>query len=206
MAEVGIPAPDARYRAYPHEFSGGMQQRALIAIALACEPKLILADEPTTALDVTIQAQILDLVGEINRSHGTSIILVTHDLGVAAEFCQRVAVMYAGRIVELGTVDQVIEQAQHPYTIGLLDCIPHVGTERRPLNPIPGSVPDLATLPQGCSFAPRCQLARASCETGPIPLIDLGDGHYSRCLRHVGFDRQQDWVWRTELTGEPVHG
>ncbi|NOX62972.1 MAG: ABC transporter ATP-binding protein [Chloroflexi bacterium] len=198
MEEVGIPSPDARYKAYPHEFSGGMQQRALIAIALACEPRLILADEPTTALDVTIQAQILDLMKRINERRGTGIILVTHDLGVAAEFCHRIAVMYAGRIVEMGSVDEVIESPQHPYTQGLLDCIPRLGRERQPLSPIPGNVPDLATLPPGCSFAPRCPLARPVCESGPIPMVRLARDRRSRCLRHVDFAREQGWTWGTE--------
>ncbi|RME82681.1 MAG: ABC transporter ATP-binding protein [Caldilineae bacterium] len=190
MEQVGIPAADARYKAYPHEFSGGMQQRALIAIGLACRPKILLADEPTTALDVTIQAQIIDLMRRINQEHGTAIILVTHDLGLAAEFCDHLAVMYAGRIVEIGSTDEVIENPQHPYTMGLLRCIPTVG-ERRAIEPIPGNVPDLATLPQGCAFSPRCEYAREVCNQGFFRLQPVGTdgpaggngGHRARCLR-----------------------
>ncbi len=146
MTEVGIPSPMDRYAAFPHEFSGGMQQRALIAIALVCEPALLLADEPTTALDVTIQAQILD---RINQDRGTAIILVTHDLGLAAEFCDTIAVMYAGRIVEQGPVDEVVAHPQHPYSQGLLNCRPRISARYQHVQPIPGNVPDLASLPLG---------------------------------------------------------
>lgn len=183
MEEVGIPSPMDRYRAYPHQFSGGMQQRALIAIALVCGPSLLLADEPTTALDVTIQAQILDLMRRINRERGTAIILVTHDLGVAAEFCDSIAVMYAGRIVEQGPVDQVIENPKHPYTRGLLNSRPRLGERRHRIQPIPGNVPDLVNLPPGCAFAPRCPYARPECSAGPIPLFPVGEnGHVARCI------------------------
>jgi len=193
MEEVGIPAPEARYRAYPHQFSGGMQQRALIAISLACKPKILLADEPTTALDVTIQAQIVDLMKQINQEQGTSIILVTHDLGLAAEFCDSIAVMYAGRIVEIGHTDDVIENPQHPYTEGLLRCIPEI-RQRRAIEPIPGNVPDLAELPDGCAFAPRCPYARRVCGEGFFRLLPVsgepedasrrsGEVHMARCLR-----------------------
>ncbi len=183
MEEVGIPSPMDRYRAYPHQFSGGMQQRALIAIALVCGPSLLLADEPTTALDVTIQAQILDLMRRINRERGTAIILVTHDLGVAAEFCDSIAVMYAGRIVEQGPVDQVIEHPKHPYTRGLLNSRPRLGERRHRIQPIPGNVPDLVNLPPGCAFAPRCPYARPECSAGPIPLFPVGEnGHVARCI------------------------
>ena len=193
MDEVGIPAPEARYRAYPHEFSGGMQQRALIAIGLACRPKLLLADEPTTALDVTIQAQIVDLMKRINREHGTAIILVTHDLGLAAEFCDHIAVMYAGRIVEIGSTSDVIERTKHPYTEGLLRCIPDIH-QRRAIKPILGSVPDLAELPPGCAFAPRCDFAQPVCSQEFFRLQAVtgepnhtvrrsGEVHMARCLR-----------------------
>ena len=194
MTEVGIPAPEARYRAYPHEFSGGMQQRALIAIGLACNPKVLLADEPTTALDVTIQAQIVALMRRINREHGTAIILVTHDLGLAAEFCDHIAVMYAGRIVEIGRTDDVIERPQHPYTEGLLRCIPDIGV-RRPIQPIMGNVPDLADLTPGCAFAPRCPVAQPICSQEFFRLQPVSGGeadataqrsgevHMARCLR-----------------------
>lgn len=183
MQEVGIPVPEARYRDYPHQFSGGMQQRALIAIGLACNPRVLLADEPTTALDVTIQAQIVELMRRINREHGTAIILVTHDLGLAAEFCDQIAVMYAGRIVEIGPTENVIENPQHPYTEGLLRCIPRIGERRQRIDPIPGSVPDLAALPPGCAFAPRCPYARPVCSQGFFRLQEVESGHRARCLR-----------------------
>ena len=183
MEEVGIPATQHRYHEYPHQFSGGMQQRMVIAIALACEPKLLLADEPTTALDVTIQAQILDLLRRINREHGTSIILVTHDLGVTAEFCRNIAVMYAGRIVEKGTADQVIQDPKHPYTQGLLNSIPRIAKERRRIRPIPGEVPEPIDLPQGCAFYPRCDRARTECQGSEIPMREIGEGRLVRCVR-----------------------
>jgi oligopeptide/dipeptide ABC transporter ATP-binding protein len=202
MKEVGIPSPDKRYVDYPHQFSGGMQQRALIAIALSCTPALLLADEPTTALDVTIQAQILDLMRTINRAHGTAIILVTHDLGVAAEFCDAIAVMYAGRIVERGSVDQVIENPQHPYTRGLLECRPKILFPKEKVAPIPGNVPDLANLPDGCSFAPRCPGFRDICLEGPVPQIEVETGHLSRCLTHYNFSREVDWTWADRIEME----
>ena len=195
MTEVGIPSPMDRYTAYPHQFSGGMQQRALIAIALVCEPALLLADEPTTALDVTIQAQILDLMRRINRDHGTAIILVTHDLGLAAEFCDTIAVMYAGRIVEQGPVDDVVGDPQHPYTQGLLDCRPRISMREQRVQPIPGNVPDLVNLPAGCAFAPRCAQHQAACDAGPIPLIETSPGYISRCLLHVDYRREDGWEW-----------
>ena len=195
MTEVGIPSPMDRYAAYPHQFSGGMQQRALIAIALVCEPALLLADEPTTALDVTIQAQILDLMRRINQDHGTSIILVTHDLGLAAEFCDTIAVMYAGRIVEQGPVDDVVTYPQHPYTQGLLNCRPRIAERDQRVEPIPGNVPDLADLPPGCTFAPRCPRRQSVCDTGPIPLVVTSMGNVSRCLLHVDFQREEGWGW-----------
>jgi oligopeptide/dipeptide ABC transporter ATP-binding protein len=195
MEEVEISAPQDRYAAYPHQFSGGMQQRALIAIALACGPRLLLADEPTTALDVTIQAQILALMRRLNQEHGMAIVLVTHDLGVAAEFCDRIAVMYAGRVVEEGSADAVVEQPQHPYTSGLLRCRPQIGERTQQLEPIPGDVPDLAMLPQGCAFAGRCPLVRPVCETGPIPLVETSPGHSTRCLAPLDFQREPGWQW-----------
>ena len=195
MEEVGIPAPLDRYMAYPHQFSGGMQQRALIAIALVCGPALLLADEPTTALDVTIQAQIVDLMRRINHDHGTAIVLVTHDLALAAEFCDRIAVMYAGRIVEQGTVDQVVLDPQHPYTQGLLACRPSIAVADQRIQPIPGNVPDLAHLPAGCTFAPRCAFSRPVCEQGPAPMIATESGQMSRCLIHTGYQRQAGWQW-----------
>jgi oligopeptide/dipeptide ABC transporter ATP-binding protein len=189
MAEVGIPAPEARYRAYPHQFSGGMQQRALIAIGLVCEPALLLADEPTTALDVTIQAQIVNLMQRINRTHHTSIILVTHNLGLAAEFCHNIAVMYAGRIVERGPVEQVVEDPQHPYTQGLLACLPRLTDRGQAINPIPGNVPDLADLPPGCAFAPRCPLVQDACWQAELRLRAVTPGHYARCIQFEAGER-----------------
>jgi oligopeptide/dipeptide ABC transporter ATP-binding protein len=194
LEEVGISAPTDRFREYPHQFSGGMQQRALIAIALACEPQVLLADEPTTSLDVTIQAQIMDLLRRINRERGVAIVLVTHNLDLASEFCQRIAVMYAGRIVESGTVDDVIDSPQHPYTRGLLSCIPRISARRARIEPIPGNVPDLAALGPGCAFAPRCPHREPACEDGPIPQFEVGPGHLARCLRHAE-RRESDWAW-----------
>jgi len=186
MREVGIPSPEERARNYPHQFSGGMQQRAIIAIALSCEPRLLLADEPTTALDVTIQAQIMDLLNKINREHGTSIILVTHNLGVVAEFCDTIIVMYAGQMMEKGPVDEVIANPRHPYTRGLLRCLPRISQKREKIHPIPGLVPDLATLPPGCPFAPRCDVVMPECrEERKIPLRELPEGRLVRCLLYT---------------------
>lgn len=183
MADVGIPVPRQNSRRYPHQFSGGMQQRALIAIALACEPQILLADEPTTALDVTIQAQILDLLNKINREHGTAIVLVTHNLSVVAEFCQKIIVMYAGQVMERGTVEQVVEDPKHPYTHGLLNCLPRIVSRREKISPIQGLVPDLADLPPGCSFAPRCSSCISECsQVDALPLKKLSDGRLVRCL------------------------
>ncbi len=183
MADVGIPVPRQSARRYPHQFSGGMQQRALTAIALACEPQVLLADEPTTALDVTIQAQILTLLDKINREHGTAIVLVTHNLGVVAEFCQRIIVMYAGQLMEQGQIDQVTEDPAHPYTRGLLCCLPKIGARREKVSPIPGLVPDLADLPPGCPFSPRCDQVMPECsQVDDIPLKTLPDGRLVRCL------------------------
>ncbi|RLC67543.1 MAG: methionine ABC transporter ATP-binding protein [Chloroflexi bacterium] len=183
MNDVGIPAPRQSARRYPHQFSGGMQQRVLTAIALACEPRILLADEPTTALDVTIQAQILDLLNHINREHGTAIILVTHNLGVVAEFCQNVVVMYAGQMMEKGQIDQILEDPMHPYTRGLLRCLPRIGARREKILPIPGLVPDLARLPPGCPFSPRCDSRRPDCsKVDRVPLKTLSDGRLVRCL------------------------
>ena len=183
IVDVGIPAPRQSARRYPHQFSGGMQQRALTAIALACEPQVLLADEPTTALDVTIQAQILDLLNRINQERGTAIVLVTHNLAVVAEFCQHIIVMYAGQLMEQGHIDQVIEDPMHPYTRGLLCCLPKIRAQRQALSPIPGLVPDLANLPPGCPFSPRCDAAMPECsQVDTVPLKTLPDGRQVRCL------------------------
>ncbi|MDD4568898.1 MAG: ABC transporter ATP-binding protein [Tepidanaerobacteraceae bacterium] len=186
MKEVGIPAPHLRYNDYPHQFSGGMQQRALIAIALACEPKLLLADEPTTALDVTIQAQILELLKKVNKIHRTSIILVTHDLAVAAEFCHEIAVMYAGKIVERGPVDKVIENPKHPYTKGLLASIPKITKVKKKIKAIPGNVPDLAGLDKtGCAFFDRCDEVVPRCKEVEIPMEEVRPGEFVRCIHYT---------------------
>lgn len=182
IQEVGLPSPERQYHQYPHELSGGMQQRALIAIALACEPKVLLADEPTTALDVTIQAQILELLLRINQERKTSMILVTHDLGVAAEFCHQIAVMYAGRIVEQGPTDDVIEQPKHPYTCGLLRSIPRITKIKVKINPIPGNVPDLVDIPDKCAFYPRCDEASPKCEEQEIELKEVEKDRLVRCV------------------------
>jgi len=183
MANVGIPVPPENARRYPHQFSGGMQQRALTAIALACEPQVLLADEPTTALDVTIQAQIIALLETINDRLGTAVVLVTHNLGLVAEFCERIVVMYAGQLVEQGTTEQVIDTPMHPYTRGLLACLPKIRARRTKILPIPGLVPDLAFLPSGCAFSPRCAEAMSHCsEVEAVPLRSLPDGRQVRCL------------------------
>jgi oligopeptide/dipeptide ABC transporter ATP-binding protein len=202
MEEVGIPSPMDRYESYPHQFSGGMQQRTLIAIALACSPQLLLADEPTTALDVTIQAQIMNLMKQINNDRGTAIILVTHDLGLASEFCDRIAVMYAGRIVEQGTVDEIVETPQHPYTQGLLNCRPRIGERGQPIRPIIGNVPSLADLPNSCAFASRCSFVKDACNEGPIPLFETGPDHLNRCLLTSDYKRLPEWDWNSIIKQE----
>lgn len=182
---VGIPDPQRRARAYPHEMSGGMAQRVMIAMALALRPALLIADEPTTALDVTIQAQILDLMRELRSKFGASVILITHDLGVIAEMAERVAVMYAGQIVEEADVVSLFERPLHPYTVGLMNSIPILGRYRDELDVIPGSVPNLIDLPPGCRFAPRCK-ARVEhqlkiCEVQNPDLLEIEKGHTVRC-------------------------
>jgi peptide/nickel transport system ATP-binding protein len=181
---VRIPSPERRLAAFPHEMSGGMRQRAMIALALACRPKILLADEPTTALDATVQVQILLLLRELQRELGLSMIFVTHDIGVGVEVADRIAVMYAGRIVEMGPVRDVIRSPRHPYTIGLLSTRGHGGRlSGKRLPTIPGSPPDLTNLPPGCAFAPRCSLAADACrEAVPVP-VTVSPGHAARCVR-----------------------
>ena len=179
---VGIPQPESRVDQYPHEFSGGMRQRVMIAIALACEPKLLIADEPTTALDVTIQAQILELMQELRKKLGMSIIMITHDLGVVASMCEKIAVMYAGHIVEYGTTDEIFYQPGHEYTKGLINSIPKLNTEvRERLVPIEGTPVDLLNPPAGCPFAPRCKNCMKICLSKMPPRTELSDTHYTYC-------------------------
>jgi len=180
---VRISSPEVRVDDYPHRLSGGMRQRAMIALALACGPKLLIADEPTTALDVTIQAQILDLMRDIKASTGAAIILITHDLGVVAEMCDEVAVMYAGEIVERAPVDVLFSAPQHPYTIGLLGSIPRLDGKAGELAAIDGMVPHMAVLPAGCRFAPRCPFVRETCTHAPPAMVQAGPGHGARCIR-----------------------
>ncbi len=187
---VGIPLPSQRAKEYPHQLSGGMRQRAMIAMALSCHPKILLADEPTTALDVTIQAQILDLMVQLKEETGTAIILITHDLGLVAETCDRVVVMYAGRVVEEAPIEEIFDNPLHPYTIGLLRSIPKLRTsprqgERTPLQEIPGIVPSLHRLPRGCAFGPRCQEFFTRCSESEPPLQEVSPGHYVRCFLHT---------------------
>jgi peptide/nickel transport system ATP-binding protein len=184
---VRIPEPARRAREYPHQLSGGMRQRAMIAMALACRPALLIADEPTTALDVTIQAQILALILDLQKELGTGLVLITHDLGVVAQTAQRVIVMYAGRKVEEASVESLFAAPKHPYTRGLMASIPAVPAPgvaaQARLNEIPGTVPSLVRLPKGCAFAPRCTLAIKRCEAEYPPLIDFGGGHLAACWR-----------------------
>jgi peptide/nickel transport system ATP-binding protein len=180
---VQVPSAKRRLDAYPHELSGGLRQRAMIALALACHPKLLLADEPTTALDATVQIQILLLLRQLQKELGMATIFVTHDLGVACEVADRIAVMYAGRFVEAGSVTEVMDSPSHPYTEGLLRSTIHGGMKGERLDPIPGSPPDLAALPRGCAFAPRCGSAAPDCLSAPPPNVALGGSHRARCIR-----------------------
>ncbi len=183
---VGIPSPERRAREYPHQMSGGMRQRIMIAMALACNPKLLIADEPTTALDVTIQAQILDLMKKLKREFHAAIMLITHDLGVVAEMCDRVAVMYAGKVVEEASTAELFREPLHPYTEGLLASIPRIDeTQREKLHVIEGTVPNLLHLPKGCSFAPRCPKAMDICRREEPVLADVGDGRKVSCWLHA---------------------
>ncbi|MDR2363932.1 MAG: ABC transporter ATP-binding protein [Spirochaetaceae bacterium] len=185
LAEVKIPEPEKRYRAYPHEFSGGMRQRVMIAMALACKPEIMIADEPTTALDVTIQNQILNLLKNIQAEMGMSIIFITHDLGVVAELCSRIIVMYGGMILEEAGAEDLFSRPAHPYTLGLLNSMPHLEMDKsQKLKPIPGSPPDMSHVPDGCPFSPRCAYVRRICLKKVPGFYTLGTKHRSRCWLH----------------------
>lgn len=181
---VGIPRPEQIVDEYPHQLSGGMRQRVMIAMAMACNPKLLIADEPTTALDVTIQAQILDLMKELKAKHNTAIMMITHDLGVVAETCDRVVVMYSGKVIEEGDVISLFTNPKHPYTQGLMKSIPSLESEEKRLYSIQGNVPIPGSLQEGCSFAPRCEFAMAVCKQTAPQLEELETGHFSRCWLH----------------------
>ena len=187
--QVGIPDPERRYNSYPHQLSGGLRQRVMIAMAMACEPKLLIADEPTTALDVTIEAQILHLMRKLSREHNTAVMMITHNLGVVAEICDRVCVMYAGKIVEQAEVHELFRNPIHPYTNGLLRSLPKMQSGQERLYNIRGMVPDLGNMPAGCRFAPRCDHACARCREEEPQLIDVGNNHLVRCFCRGEEDR-----------------
>ena len=196
---VGIPAPEKRVHEYPHQMSGGMRQRVMIAMALSCNPALLIADEPTTALDVTIQAQILDLMRKLQKEIGMSILFITHNLGVVAEMADRVVVMYGGRVVEEADVVEIFHAPRHPYTMGLLNSIPRVdhaidyhatGQQKERLEAIPGNVPNPLNLPSGCAFEPRCKFAIPECSKAVPALEDTGGGHMARCIRWKEFENE----------------
>ncbi len=187
LDKVGIPSARQRLDEYPHQMSGGMRQRVMIAIALSCNPRLLLADEPTTALDVTIQAQILELLRGLQEEFGMAVVLITHDLGVVAEFVDRVIVMYAGRVVETAGVFPTFEHPLHPYTEGLLQSIPSLEDERERLSVIRGVVPSPFDMPPGCRFEPRCPYARPPCRDADPPLMELEPDHRAACIRHIGY-------------------
>ena len=207
LDDVGIPEPAARYDDYPHEFSGGMQQRVVIAMALSCDPELLIADEPTTALDVTIEAKILDRLERLSDEYDTAIQLITHDLGVIAEMCDRVMVMYAGRAVEKASVEELYYDPKHPYTVGLMSAIPRIGDGQDRLQTIPGTMPDLVEVPSGCSFHPRCPFAEDVCTRKRPPLVDpeTGDGvglsdRAAACLAYTG-DLDGELDYEVEVKG-----
>ena len=183
MLEV-VGIPKERYGEYPHQFSGGMKQRVVIAMALACNPKLLIADEPTTALDVTIQAQVLETMKELREKFGSAMIMITHDLGIIAEVCDEVSVVYAGQIVEHGTLEDVFERTLHPYTEGLFGSLPNIEERRHRLQPIPGLMPDPTALPKGCCFAPRCKYCTEACTKARPEMKWVSDTHYVRCSRY----------------------
>jgi len=183
LRRVHIPSPEKRIDEYPHKLSGGMRQRVMIAMALACDPRLLIADEPTTALDVTLQAQILELMRELKAASNAAIILIAHDLGVVAEVCDEVAVMYAGEIVERTGVDDLFASPQHPYTVGLLGSIPRLDRRTAHLATIEGMVPNMTNPPAGCRFAARCPFVSEACRAAPPPLVEVSPGHLSRCIK-----------------------
>ena len=186
LKEVGIEDAEKRMKNYPHQLSGGMRQRVVIAIALACNPSLLIADEPTTALDVTIQAQVLELIEQLKQKFNTSLLLITHDLGVVAEVCSKVAIIYAGEIVEYGTLKHIYEHPSHPYTIGLFGSIPNLNETVHRLAPIPGLMPDPTKLPAGCAFAERCSEACEACTKSAAPYVEIEPGHMVRCIKFAG--------------------
>ena len=190
LTQMGISTPEKRIDQYPHEFSGGMKQRVMIAIALACTPKLLIADEPTTALDVTIQAQVLELMNKLKQEFGTAMLLITHDLGVVAEVCDSVAIIYAGEIVERGSLSQVYGGVCHPYTQGLFDSLPDLDEESERLKTIQGMMPDPSDLPRGCKFHPRCPNCTDQCKTENPPVVEVEPGHKVKC-------------WLAQEGGEP---
>jgi peptide/nickel transport system ATP-binding protein len=183
LEQVGIGSPAARARDYPHQLSGGMRQRVMLAMALANAPRVLIADEPTTALDATTQAQVLELIETMRAEVGLAVVLITHDLGIVAGHADRIVVMYAGRVVEVGDVEQVFASPLHPYTRGLLSSLPTVSSGRGALTPIPGSPPDLARVPEGCAFHPRCAFAQDRCRVAVPPLLELRPGHHTACIR-----------------------
>ncbi len=205
LKDVGIPSPEQRVNDYPHNLSGGQRQRVMIAMALACNPELVIADEPTTALDVTVQAQILQLFRNLQRERGMAVLLITHNMGVVAEIAEKIYVMYAGVIVETGTVEQIFKNPFHPYTMGLLASLPSRSKKGKPLYSIPGSVPDAAYKPRGCPFNPRCPYVEEECRRKFPPLCDFEPGHRARCPvtnrlwkegglpenRHLGFQKEK---------------
>jgi peptide/nickel transport system ATP-binding protein len=200
LARVGIPQPQSRVDDYPHQFSGGMRQRAMIAMALSCDPELLIADEPTTALDVTVQAQILDLIRDLQEEFGSAVVIITHDLGVVAELADDILVMYAGRVAEYGPAAGLFEEPRHPYTWGLLGSMPRLDRDRSDrLRPIPGTPPSLINLPAGCAFHPRCAYAErngGASETVVPELVDDGAGHRLAC--HLPSDTRAQ-LWETEI-------
>ncbi len=185
LREVLMPDPEQRIKNYPHELSGGQRQRAVISMGLSNMPRLLIADEPTSSLDVTVQAQLLELLRRLVREHGLTLFLITHDMGVVAEMCDRVAVLYAGNIVELAPVDEIFKNPKHPYTMGLLRAVPNPQADIEKLEPIPGTIPNLIYPPPGCRFHPRCPFARDVCKREKPPLVEISPGHYVRCWLHT---------------------